>query len=60
MEEIVEDRKQFKQFETAEETTNYMMKTFNTKLDFQIATNEIDIAHILKKGPEGKNDIVRI
>ncbi|KAH3736964.1 hypothetical protein DPMN_043540 [Dreissena polymorpha] len=35
-----------------------MVKTLNTKLGFQIATNEIDIAHRLKKGPEGKKDII--
>ncbi|KAH3796705.1 hypothetical protein DPMN_150274 [Dreissena polymorpha] len=58
IEEVVESRKQFKQFETAEETTKYMVKTLNTKLGFQIATNEIDIVHRLKKGPEGMKDII--
>lgn len=58
IEEVVEGKKQFKEFETAEETTKYMVKTLNTKLGFQIATNEIDIAHRLKKGPEGKKDII--
>ncbi|KAH3882949.1 hypothetical protein DPMN_006896 [Dreissena polymorpha] len=58
IEEIVEGKKQFKRFETAEETTKYMVETLNTKLGCRIDTSDIDIAHRLKKGPDGKKDII--